>query len=136
MRITREVDYAFRISAYLAAHEGEVIGAPKIAADECVPERFTLRILRKLNLAGITEARRGATGGYKLKRPKEEITLYDIIVAVDGPIVVNRCLLEDEPTCNKNTDGNYGRCKFHVKLSVIQSEVIKMFRESKLSDFI
>lgn len=136
MRITREVDYAFRITAYLAAHEGEVIGAPKIAADESVPERFTLRILRKLNLAGITEAKRGATGGYKLKKNKEDITLYDVIVAVDGPIVVNRCLYTDEPYCNKNEDGHYGHCKFHGKLSLIQHNVIKMFKDSTIDEFV
>ncbi|MBP2025944.1 RrF2 family transcriptional regulator [Peptoniphilus stercorisuis] len=136
MRITREVDYAFRICAYLAEHEGDVVGAPRIAADQKVPERFTLRILRKLNLAGITEAKRGATGGYKLKRKKEDITLYDIIVAVDGPIVVNRCLYMDEPYCNRNEDGNFGHCKFHNKLSSIQNSVIEMFRSSTLDEYI
>lgn len=136
MRITREVDYAFRISGYLAAHEGEVIGAPKIAADELVPERFTLRILRKLNLAGITEAKRGATGGYKLKKPKEEITLYDIIVAVDGPIEVNRCLGGDEAYCNKDSERSFGNCKFHCKLAEMQYSVIQMFDGATLDEFI
>ena len=136
MRITREVDYAFRICGFLAAHDGEVIGAPIIANEQYVPERFTLRILRKLNLAGITEAKRGASGGYKLKRPKDEITLYDIIVAVDGPIVVNRCLYVDDPFCNRNRDGNFSRCKFHNKLNAIQRNVIQMFKDSTLDEFI
>lgn len=136
MRITREVDYAFRICGFLAANDGDVVGAPVIAQEQCVPERFTLRILRKLNLAGITEAKRGASGGYKLKKPKEEITLYDIIEAVDGPIVVNRCLYVDEPYCNKNTDGNFSKCKFHNRLSIIQYNVIQMFKDSTLDEFI
>ena len=51
MRITQETDYAFRIVSYLAANEGKVVGAPQIAESEGVTKRFTLRILRKLNLA-------------------------------------------------------------------------------------
>ena len=74
MRITQETDYAFRIVGYLAKHEGQVIGAPEIAEMEGVTKRFTLRILRKLNLAGITDAKRGSKGGYFLKKPKEDLS--------------------------------------------------------------
>lgn len=136
MRITQEIDYAFRIVGHLAAHEGEVIGAPLIAQREKVPERFTLRILRKLNLAGITEAKRGAHGGYRLKIPKEDITLYDIILAVDGPIYINRCLVEGDAYCSKNHLDEMGHCKFHCKLAEVQTALVKMFRESKIVDFI
>lgn len=51
MKLTQEIDYAFRIIAYLAANEGQVVGAPTIAEAMGVPSRFTLRILRKLNIS-------------------------------------------------------------------------------------
>lgn len=136
MRITQEVDYAFRIVAHLARRENEVVGAPVIASFESVPERFALRILRKLNLAGITEAKRGATGGYTLKKKKEDINLYEIIVAIDGPIIVNRCLSGDDPYCSKNEVDEMGHCKFHCGLAKIQGNIIKMFREAKIVDFL
>lgn len=136
MRLTQEIDYAFRIVGHLAAHEGEVIGAPLIAEREGIPERFTLRILRKLNLAGITEAKRGAHGGYRLKKPKEDINLYDIILAVDGPIQINRCLAEGDEFCSKNAKDEMGFCRFHCKLAEIQFRLIKMFRDSKIDQFI
>lgn len=135
MRITQETDYAFRIVSYLARNEGKVIGAPQIAESEGVTKRFTLRILRKLNLAGITDAKRGSKGGYYLKKPKEDITLYDIIVAVDGPIVINRCLQEDN-YCNKNKATEVGNCKFHTTLAMMQSNIIKMFRNETIDNFI
>ena len=135
MRITQETDYAFRIVSYLAKNEGKVIGAPQIAESEGVTKRFTLRILRKLNLAGITDAKRGSKGGYYLKKPKEEITLYDIIVAVDGPIVINRCLQEDK-YCNKNRVNEVGNCKFHTTLAMMQSNIIKMFKNQTIDNFI
>ncbi|MDO5714375.1 MAG: Rrf2 family transcriptional regulator [Tissierellia bacterium] len=136
MRITQEIDYAFRIVGHLAVHEGEVIGAPLIAEREKIPERFTLRILRKLNLAGITEAKRGAYGGYRLKKPKEDINLYDIILAVDGPIYINRCLADGEEFCSKNKRDELGHCKFHCKLAEIQFRIIKMFRDSTIDEFV
>ena len=135
MRITQETDYAFRIVSYLAKNEGKVIGAPQIAESEGVTKRFTLRILRKLNLAGITDAKRGSKGGYYLKKPKEDITLYDIIVAVDGPIVINRCLQEDK-YCNKNRVNEVGNCKFHTTLAMMQSNIIKMFKNQTIDNFI
>ncbi|RVU54101.1 RrF2 family transcriptional regulator [Anaerosphaera multitolerans] len=138
MRITREIDYAFRICAYLASREGEVTGAPKIAKQQAISERFTLRILRKLNLAGITEAKRGATGGYLLKKPKETISLYDIIVAVDGPITVNNCLDEEGPDCTLfgSNPAAYNYCKFHMKLLDINNALIEMFSGATLDEFI
>ena len=135
MRITQETDYAFRIVSYLAKNEGKVIGAPQIAESEGVTKRFTLRILRKLNLAGITDAKRGSKGGYYLKKPKEDITLYDIIVAVDGPIVINRCLQEDK-YCNRNKANEVGNCKFHTTLAMMQSNIIKMFKNQTIDSFI
>ena len=110
MRITQETDYAFRIVSYLAANDGKVVGAPQIAESEGVTKRFTLRILRKLNLAGITDAKRGSKGGYFLKKAKEEITLYDILVAVDGPIVINRCLQKEDSFCSKHPDEDRRSC--------------------------
>lgn len=135
MRITQETDYAFRIVSYLAKNEGKVIGAPQIAESEGVTKRFTLRILRKLNLAGITDAKRGSKGGYYLKKPKEEVTLYDILVAVDGPIVINRCLQGDN-YCNKNKVSEVKNCKFHTTLAMMQSNIIKMFKNLTIDNFI
>lgn len=135
MRITQEIDYAFRIVSYLARHENEVVGAPTIAEEEAVTKRFTLRILRKLNLAGITAAKRGSAGGYYLNKPKEKITLYDIIVAVDGPIVINRCLYDDNH-CNKREVEDVKHCKFHTSLGGIQSNIIKMFKSQTIDKFI
>ncbi|WBW50480.1 Rrf2 family transcriptional regulator [Peptoniphilus equinus] len=130
MRITRETDYAFRICGYLAQHEGEIIGAPKIAEDRVIPERFTLRILRKLNQAGITTAKRGVNGGYTLKKPKEHINLYDIVVAIDGPIVVNRCLDAQDPYCSyMGSDPKaHLQCRFHSTLGQVQNQIIDVLK--------
>lgn len=137
MRITREVDYAFRIVGNLSRSGAQVVPASQISDEEEIPLRFTLRILRKLNLAGITEAKRGATGGYKLCKDPKDVSLYDVVTAIDGPIVINRCLDGQSPYCTKNKCVDaMGHCKFHVKLSNLQSTIIKDLKDSKLNEFI
>lgn len=135
MRITQETDYAFRIVSFLASHENEVVGAPRIAEAESVTERFTLRILRKLNLAGITDAKRGARGGYYLKKKKEDITLYEIILAIDGPIIINRCL-EKDGFCSKRSAKDINKCKFHSKLNYMQRSIVEMFKNETIDKYI
>ncbi|MCD1146828.1 Rrf2 family transcriptional regulator [Peptoniphilus sp. KCTC 25270] len=136
MRLTQEIDYSFRIVSFLAQNEDKVLGAPLISEKLKVPERFTLRILRKLNLAGITGAKRGAYGGYYLKEAKENINLYDIILAVNGPIEINRCLHSEDPFCSRNQPEQYGSCRFHTKLEGLQDTIINAFKDSKITDFI
>ena len=138
MRVTQETDYAFRICRHLAKNEGKVIRSQEISQEEFIPERFTLRILRKLNLAGITGAKRGFSGGYFLKKPKENVSLYDVILAVDGPIVINRCQDPDDPYCSKNCSlgKDFKTCKFHNKFAELQENIINNFREQTLDKFI
>ena len=137
MRITLEIDYAFRIVAHLAERQGQVVGAPIIADQECIPDRFTLRILRKLNLAGITGSKRGANGGYYLAKDRDQVTLYDIILAVDGPIEINRCLMAENSFCSRREKGHQiCNCPFHIKLEEIQGDVVESFKQQKISDFL
>ena len=87
MRVSAKTDYALRAAVELAAAGG---GGPvkgeKLATSQSIPLRFLENILLQLRHAGIVESRRGADGGYRLARPSEEITLADVIRAIDGPL--------------------------------------------------
>lgn len=136
MKLTQEIDYAFRIIAHLAANEGQVVGAPTIAEAMGVPSRFTLRILRKLNIAGLTKSRRGAKGGYILNRPAESISLYDIILAIDGPIELNRCMHANDPYCNRFDSEEIKGCKFHHSIYGLQKDLVGRLKEMTITNFI
>jgi Rrf2 family protein len=87
MRVSAKVDYALRAGAELAAAAGQ--GATKgerIAHAQKIPFKFLENILLDLKHAGLVQSQRGAEGGYWLARPPEEITLADVIRAVEGPI--------------------------------------------------
>lgn len=86
MRVTAKVDYGVRALAELAAAgEGPVKGE-RIAQAQGIPLRFLENILADLRHAGIVASQRGAEGGYRLARPAGEITIAQVIRALEGPL--------------------------------------------------
>jgi len=87
MKLSRTVEYAVQAMLQLAQHDkGTPVPCSKLAASGQMPERFLLQILRNLVTHGILSSTRGVDGGYVLERPVEEITLLDVIEAIDGPL--------------------------------------------------
>ncbi len=88
MRVSAKTDYALRAAVELASQQdtGTPVKGERLATSQNIPLRFLENILLQLRHAGIIESRRGADGGYKLARPAAEITLADVIRAIDGPL--------------------------------------------------
>ena len=85
MRLNQATDYAFRMVLYLASlPEGTKITGAALAEKQNIPERFLLKIMRSLTKAGIMKSYRGVEGGFALQRAPKDITLFDIIDAVEG----------------------------------------------------
>jgi Rrf2 family protein len=86
VRTTAKADYAVRAAVELAAAADGPVKAERIAAAQEIPVNFLENILAELKRAGIVDSRRGAAGGYLLARPAAEISLADVIRAVEGPL--------------------------------------------------
>ena len=87
MRVSAKTDYALRAAVELAAApEGTPVKGEKLSRSQSIPLRFLENILMQLRHAGLVESRRGADGGYRLARPASEVTLADVIRAIDGPL--------------------------------------------------
>ena len=88
MKVSAKADYAVRAAAELAAAQdkGAPVRAEAIATAQGIPQRFLENILSDLRHAGLVQSVRGAEGGHKLNRPADEITVADIIRAVEGPL--------------------------------------------------
>ncbi|HYU59551.1 MAG TPA: Rrf2 family transcriptional regulator [Solirubrobacterales bacterium] len=96
MRVSAKSDYAVRAAIELAAAgEGPVKG-DRISEAQDIPLRFLENILGELKHAGLVQSQRGQEGGYWLNRPPGEVTLADIIRAVDGPLASVRGRRPDE----------------------------------------
>lgn len=91
MHITLESDYAVRIVVFLA-QERRRVDANTISVHTGVSPRFALKILRNLVACGIARSFKGTQGGYELNRTPSEITLRELLEAVEGEYVFSRCL--------------------------------------------
>jgi Rrf2 family protein len=89
VRVSAKVDYALRAMLELAA-AGELVKGEQLATAQSIPQKFLETILLDLRHAELVTSRRGVEGGYALARAPEEISLADVIRAVEGPIATVR----------------------------------------------
>ena len=86
MRVSAKADYAVRAVAELAASPDGPVKGERLADSQDIPLQFLEHILLDLKHSGIVRARRGAKGGYWLAKPAEDVSIADVIRAVEGPI--------------------------------------------------
>lgn len=93
MKLTRLADYAVRAVIHLATKDvGELATTAEIAEKQAIPQSFLAKVMQALSRAGIVIAHRGKTGGFSLMDRAENVTIRQIVEAVEGPIILNRCL--------------------------------------------
>lgn len=100
MQITKQADYALRAMLYLAReeHSDKKAATSQIATTQKIPPSFLAKIISQLSIAGLIHTSRGAKGGVSLMRKPEEISLLDVVEAIDGPITLNECT-KDRAEC-------------------------------------
>jgi len=97
MQITRQADYAVRAVLYLSKLENSTRSpTSRIANEQKIPPSFLAKIVSQLSVAGIVHTSRGARGGVSLARDAEEITLLEVVEAIDGPITLNECVMNPD----------------------------------------
>ena len=93
IRIARQTDYAARLVLHLASlEEGASASIAEISAQRLLPVPFVRRMVAPLVTAGILKTTRGSKGGIQLGRPAAEISLGDLVRAMEGPIAINECV--------------------------------------------
>lgn len=93
MQITRQADYAVRAVLYLSKlGSNQRAATSQIAEDQKIPSSFLAKIVSQLSVAGLLQTSRGARGGVSLAKTPEEISLLDVVEAIDGPIMLNECV--------------------------------------------
>ncbi len=133
MTFNQATDYAFRAVLYLAKQsKGKVVEAQAIAQSEVIPMRFLLKIMPSLIKAGIIGSQRGVGGGYYLAKDPGSISFYDVVTAVEGPVAINRCLI-DPSYCSKD-GASY--CSVHRALAGIQGNLAKELKAHKFSELL
>jgi Rrf2 family protein len=126
-----ECDYAVRI-VYVIAKAKDRIDAKTISERSCVSLRFALKILRKLVMGGIVVSFMGTNGGYKLAKSPEDISIYDVIYAINGEYYFNRCV-DSDYICSRM--GN-SRCQFNKIFESITQDTIKILKSYTFDSFL
>jgi Rrf2 family protein len=101
MQITRATDYAVRVTIYLATVPiSERVHGPALARAIDAPESFVSKVLQHLVQAGLVTSQRGMRGGFQLGRRAAEISLLEVVEAIEGPTQLNLCIPQG-PNCDR-----------------------------------
>jgi Rrf2 family protein len=118
MELTRKGEYAIRGIVYLAGMPSDkVCLLSDIAAAVDVPPTFLAKIFQQFSKIGLVKSYRGTGGGFMLGRPAENITLLEVVEAVEGPIIPNRCVVTPSD-CERS-----GYCNVHPVWQRVRGEV-------------
>lgn len=129
MQITREGDYGIRSVLYLARQPYNKISyVNEISEEYNIPRSFLAKILQKLVKAKIVRSYRGVKGGFSLARPAREISMMDVLEAVEGKLYLNICLM-DKKKC-----GFSKHCPVHSVWVNAQSKVAEVLKKANFDD--
>jgi Rrf2 family transcriptional regulator, iron-sulfur cluster assembly transcription factor len=119
MELTRKGEYAIRGIIYLAQQQaGKISLISEIADAVGAPQTFLAKIFQNFAKQGIVHSYRGTGGGFVLARPSSQITLREVVEAVEGPIIPNRCLTGKGGCDNNNV------CLVHPVWREVQSKIV------------
>ena len=129
LELTKRGDYAVRAMLALARGAGNgLLSARRISDAMDIPVRFLPQVLGDLQRAGLVEAAAGRSGGYRLARPSEQISLLDVIEAVEGDSRRRTCVLRGGPC------GVDGTCDVHDIFFEGQEALRSTFARSTLAE--
>jgi FeS assembly SUF system regulator len=104
IRITKQTDYGIVLLTQMALAPQRQFNAPELAAEASLPLPMVSKILKQLVREGLLTSHRGVKGGYSLARPSDEISVAELIAALEGPIALTECISVEgdcshEPVC-------------------------------------
>jgi Rrf2 family protein len=131
MQITRQADYAVRAVLYLAQNGSDKRAATsQIAEEQQIPPSFLAKIVSQLSVAGLLQTSRGARGGVSLARTPEEISLLEVVEAIDGPILLNECVAANG-ACTFGDD-----CPMRPVWCDAQAELVDRLKNTTFAEFV
>jgi Rrf2 family protein len=128
LELTKRADYGIRAAVALAAAApGDRISVRRIAEEQAIPARFLTQVMVDLVGAGLVDGRQGRTGGYRLARPASELTILDVIEAIEGSSRRRTCVLRGGP-CNVA-----GMCEVHSVFAAAQDGLLEVLGGTSLA---
>ncbi len=131
LRLSQAGDYAIRGVLFLASHEqGKILLVRGVAEERGIPRAFLAKIFQILARAGVLKSHQGSGGGFSLARPATEISLLEVVEAIEGSILLHECIL-NQP-CERC--GTPGECVIGSVWGRAQENMVKVLRETTIAD--
>ena len=129
MIYSRSAEYAIRAFVYLAqVQPGKYAMVKQIAADSDIPSHFLAKILQQLARQGFLRSSKGPTGGFALRSPASEITLFHLVESIDGLADYQRCI-GGMSECNDQM-----RCGMHDSWKALRQRIIEYLEGTTVED--
>jgi len=128
---SKKCEYGLQAILYLSAHTNEgMVSAEEISKALEIPKEFVSKILQELTSSGIVMSKKGKSGGFSLDKPTSKIRLIDVVIALDGFEIFNKCVL-GFPNCS-----NEFPCPVHHNWVKVSKETYAMLSEATLDEFL
>ena len=129
--VSKTEEYALRAAVYLALRHGVgVVRAREMARSTGIPANYLSKILHQLARSGVVTSERGRTGGFRLARAPEELTLSDVLSPFEPQVQRSRCLL-GRPECSDDHP-----CGAHARWKVVKEAALDFMEKTSLADVI
>jgi Rrf2 family protein len=132
-----KAEYGVRVMAHLAVHDGgRPVSLGAIAEAESLPLAYLEHLVQRLRRAALVESQRGAHGGYSLARRAEDITMAEVVRALEGDIAPIECISEDPDgrlVCSRESTSDHA-CPTKLLWTRVQGSIVRTLNELTLSD--
>ena len=119
LRLSKKADYALIAMKHLAVHDPGVSSAREIAEHYNIPVELLAKVLQRLVRRGLLSSQQGTRGGYQLARPPAQISVADVIQAIDGPLTVTAC------GAHAKVCGQFATCNVRDPLWRIRERIVE-----------
>lgn len=131
LKFSKKVEYALIAMVNMDGilERGELVSAKSLSAKFNIPPDIMGKVLQTLVRNGLLESVQGMKGGYTISRPLDNITVLEIIEAIDGRISLTSCIKDEQGVCSQ-----YDYCGIQTPIGIIQNELVDMLSNISLLD--
>src|SRR5216117_3394875 len=130
LRLSKKADYALMAMKHLALHSDQgAASAREIAEQYDIPIELMAKVLQRLVRGGLLASHQGTRGGYQLGRVPAQISVADVIQAIDGPVTVTACSTDDDGQCEQ-----FAKCNVRDPLWKVKQRILNALGECSVAD--
>ena len=139
MTFSTKTEYGVRVMVELARRDGDgPVSLTDIAATDELPLAYLEHLVARLRKSGLVESRRGARGGYLLARPASDISMAEVVEALEGSIAPIECISQAADggvVCSRETDADHV-CPTKLLWTRVQGAIVGTLQDTRLSDLV